>query len=136
MKKENQVTTVPEVEVSELQKALQVLSNKNLTSELIKSREFIDAREILDNTIKVLKAVDDASKSNIKKVVKEHFLITGENTIETDKFNYTYKTESTRTSFDTDSFKVDYPDLYPKYLKISAVSDSVTVTKVKEKTNK
>ncbi len=139
MENKNQVTNTSEVEVLDFQtvnKVLQILSNKNLTLEQIKSREYIEAREILDNTIKALKAVDDVSKNSIKEVVKAHFLGTGENTVKTKKFNYTYKTTSTRTSFDTDSFKVDYPDLYPKYVKVSMVSDSVTIAKVKEKTNK
>ena len=136
MENKNQVTTTFKVETSELQNALQILSNKDLTPEQIQSPEFIDAWELLNNTSDVVKTVMDTCKGRIKEVVKEHFLETGESTIKTDKFNYTYKTQSTRSSFDSNSFKVDYPDLYPKYIKVSEVSDSVTVSKVKEKTNK
>lgn len=133
MAENNQLVSISEVKTTELQNALQILNNKNLTPELIQSPEFIDAWEIIDNTAKVLDALVKASKNNIKDVVKEHFLETGENSIKTAKFNYTYKTESTRMTFDTETFKAEHPDLYTQYTKVSNVTDSVTVTKVKTK---
>lgn len=108
------------------------LEGVEVTSKLIKSADFQNQygslADLVDYLTKLKKAVD----AEIKEVIMQEYVETGEATISTDNYNFTYVSSSTKKSFDTKKFEKENPELYLKYTKVTSQSDSLRVTKKKK----
>lgn len=76
-----------------------------------------------------IKKADDEMRKNIIQAFEAHPDV---KTVKFEHLSLTYTPESTTTSFDTESFKKDYPELFEKYQKKSTRKSSVTITLSKE----
>lgn len=112
------------------------LEGVEITTTLIKSQDFQTQygglADLVDYLTKLKKAVD----AEIKEAIQKEYVETGESTISTDSYNFTYVSGSTKTSFDTKKFEEENPELYAKYTKLTNNSDSLRVTKKKKKEDK
>ena len=105
------------------------LLDVKISNELVTSEEFVNG---YTNLIAVSKYLEDLKKNldaGIKDFLKTQYLETGDATIESNGYKYTYIPETVRESLDTKNLKANDPELYKKYVKISNVSDSLRVTK-------
>lgn len=105
------------------------LLNVKISNELVTSDEFVNG---YTNLIAVSKYLEDLKKNldtSIKEFLKEQYFETGDTSVESNGYKYTYIPETVRESLDTKSLKANDPELYKKYVKISNVSDSLRVTK-------
>lgn len=127
-------TDKPSLEVGLNQIALaRKLDGVKISTDVVKSESFQEQYQGLTTLIDYLSQVKKAVDAGIKSVVMAEYEATGEGTISSDLYNYTYVAPSTRENFDTAKFKEEHPDLYIKYVKVGSVSDSIRVTKVKKK---
>lgn len=76
-----------------------------------------------------IKKTDDEMRKNIIQAFEAHPDV---KTIKFEHLTLTYTPEVATTSFDTDAFKKDYPELFEKYQKQSTRKSSVTITLSKE----
>lgn len=105
------------------------LAEITVTKELLTSDDFVDS---YTNLISVSKYLEDLKKNldnNIKEILKAQYFETGDSSIESNGYKYTYIPETVRESFDSKTLKSADPELYKQYVKISNVSDSMRVTK-------
>ena len=110
--------------------SLQTLETRSLTPEIIATQDFSQQYERLSILIKQLDDIKKRVDSEIKEIVQEHFLLTGNQSLVTDGYKYTYIPESIRESVDIKKLKQENPELYKKYVKISNVSGSMRATKL------
>lgn len=104
-----------------------------ITTALISSEDFGKKYDYLVSLTKYLEDIKKQVDSRIKEITKNQYYDTGENSVTNAGYKYTYIPESTKETFNTKEFKVDHPDLYKEYVRVSNVSDSVRTTKVKPK---
>ena len=76
-----------------------------------------------------IKKTDEEMRKSIIQAFEAHPDV---KTIKFEHLTLTYTPETTTTSFDTESFKKDYPELFEKYQKNSTRKASVTITLSKE----
>lgn len=105
------------------------LAEAELTKELIASDDFVGKYKILISTIEALTALKSTVDAKIKSVAEKHYFETGEPSIASNGYRYTYTPETTRESLNTKAFKTDHPDIYKEYVRVSIVSPSLRVTK-------
>lgn len=112
------------------------LEGVEITTALVKSQDFQvqygGLADLIDYLTKLKKTVD----AEIKETIQKEYVETGESTISTDSYSFTYVSGSTKQSFDTKKFAEENPELYAKYTKIVNSSDSLRVTKKKRKEDK
>lgn len=84
-----------------------------------------------------LAAIKEEVDAKVKELIKEQYLINGQNSVKSGSFSMTLIPENFRERFDMAKFKKEepalYEELYAKYKAISKVSDSLRVTKKKVK---
>lgn len=105
------------------------LATVQLTNELVASEDFVNN---YTNLIAASKYLEDLKKNidnSIKELVKEQYFETGEASIESNGYKYTYIPETVRESLDSKALKAADPELYKQYVKVSNVSDSLRITK-------
>ena len=107
------------------------LEGAEITTSLIKTQDFQEQYESLSDLVDYLSTLKKAIDSEIKEVIMKDYVETGESTISTDKYNFTYVGPSTKKGFDTKKLAEEHPDIYLKYVKISNVADSIRVAKKK-----
>lgn len=120
---------MPELERKEFSEEISALVGADVTKDLVASSDFNEKYNRLYITIKELNAIKEEIDLKIKTLIDASFLETGEATIVTEQYRFTYITGSFKESFDTKSFKRDYPELYNKYVKVISVKSCLKVTK-------
>ncbi len=104
-----------------------------ITTSLIASEDFAQKYNYIISLTKYLEDLKKGIDTRIKEITKVHYYDTGENSIVNKEYRYTYVPESTKETFDSKKFKVDNPDLYKQYVRVSNVSESLRTTKIKPK---
>lgn len=79
-------------------------------------------------SVKEIKARIEDRKARIY----DYMLTNGIKELKCNGGSYKLKSPSTRTNFNSSLFKVDYPDLYPKYTSVSEVKGSVSFSPSKD----
>ena len=105
------------------------LLDVKISNELVTSEEFVNG---YTNLIAVSKYLEDLKKNldaSIKEFLKEQYFETGDASVESNGYKYTYIPETVRETLDTKTLKANDPELYKKYVKVSNVADSMRVTK-------
>lgn len=94
---------------------------------------YIELIRTIDRLTDIKKRVDEKAKS----LIKEQYLIDGQNKVESESFNMTLIPESFRERFDLKAFAEAEPELYAelekKYTAISKVSDSLRITRKRKR---
>lgn len=103
------------------------------SKELIESEDFSKKYDALIALEKYIASVKEYVNNGIKEVVKENYYDTGESSISSEGNRYTYIPETVRESLDTKTLKIEEPETYKKYVKISPVKETFRVTKIKKK---
>lgn len=109
------------------------LDHVEISAEMVKSENFSLQYESLDDLIKYLTSIQKAVNTEIKKIIEKDYADSGVSSLKSDKYSFSYIAPSTKQTFDVNKFMEENPELYKKYLKTSNVSDSLRVTKKKEK---
>ncbi|MBO7735547.1 MAG: hypothetical protein J6S67_23480 [Methanobrevibacter sp.] len=109
------------------------LTGLSITEETMSTPEFVEQYNYLMSLTRYLEDVKRNVDEAIKQVVKEHYFETGENSMATPEYRYTYVPATTRETFNTKTFKSDHPETYREYVKVSDVADSIRLTKLKSK---
>ncbi len=109
------------------------LSTVEITKELIMSPQFAQKYEYLLSLESYITAVKAAVNEGLKSLAKDNYFETGESSITSGKYRYTYVPESTRESFNVKALKADDPEMYKKYVNVSPVKETFRVTKIEKK---
>ncbi len=104
-----------------------------ITKELISSPEFAEMYEVLANTLAYCENLKKTVDAGIKAKAEENYMATGEQSIVSFGYRYTYIPETVRETLNTKAFKTDHPDMYKEYVKVSSVSPTLRVTKIEKK---
>lgn len=104
-----------------------------ITKELISSPEFAEMYEVLANTLAYCENLKKTVDAGIKAKAEENYMATGEQSIVSSGYRYTYIPETVRETLNTKAFKADHPDMYKEYVKVSSVSPTLRVTKIEKK---
>ena len=102
-----------------------------ITPETIKTEEFAISYNYLVSLLQYANDLKHNVDEAIKAAARDHYLETGDNTLFSPEYRYTYVPGTTRESFNVQQFKVDDPMTYRKYVKVSQVNDSLRATKLK-----
>lgn len=113
-------------------KTLEKLEEK-LTFDLLVKEEFISDYDKLTTLIQELNNVKKTVDENIKDVLHERYLKTGEVTIDNEIYKMTYIPSSLRGRINSKKLKEEEPEIYEKYTHLTEVSSSLRVTKKKAK---
>lgn len=109
------------------------LAGIEITPEVVSSPEFAEMYEVFRNTKEWLDNLDKNFTAGIKAVAEKNYMETGEQSIVSPGYRYTYIPETVRESLNTKAFKADHPDMYKEYVKVSSVSPTLRVTKIEKK---
>lgn len=103
-----------------------------VTKELVASADFSQKYEYLLGLISYLDSIKKAVDSGVKEIVKDNYFETGESSVVSEGFRFTYVPATTREGVDTKKLKTENPELYKQYVKISNVNESFRVTALKK----
>lgn len=117
-----------EMEVSEALK-LSAVHIDDYSLELISSPEFEAEYSRMLHAIDKISEIKEIVNNKVKELMKEQYLVDGENRIEGNEFSMTYIPESFRERFDAKKFKEEHPTLHEKYTAVSRVKESVRVNR-------
>lgn len=109
----------------------QELEGVTLTPELLATPQFVAQYQQLVETAKRIAELKANVDSAIKDVVRERFLETGDATVISDGYRYTYVPETTAERFDSKALKAEDPIQYKRYVKVTHVSDSIRISPTK-----
>lgn len=114
------------------QRGLEHFTLETLTTEVF-DYAYVQLLMAMDK-LSAIKAEVDAK---VKELIKEQYLINGQNSVKSGSFSMTLIPENFRERFDMTKFKTEepalYEELYAKYKAISKVSDSLRIIKKKVK---
>lgn len=110
---------------------LSAVNIEDYTLELISSPEFEAEYSRMLHAIDTIGAIKKKVDDKVKELMKERYLIDGQNKIEGDAFNMTLIPENYRETFDVSAFKEAHPELYEQFKKITKVSDSLRINRKK-----
>ena len=131
MPKEKEEITL-ETGLSQVTKAHE-LDGVKVTTAVIKSDNFQEQYDSLSSLVEYLTQLKKAVDAEIKQVILDEYGKTGENSIKTDNYTFSYCSQSMRESVDSKRLKEELPDVYKEYVKVSFVADSIKVRKHKKK---
>ena len=97
---------------------LTIIQQNNLTAE---------ASNKLTELIRAIKALEEEEKQ-IREVIFKHMEANNIVKIENDDLRINFVIKSDRESFDTKTFKVDHPELYEEYVKMTPQKPSLVIT--------
>ena len=114
------------------QKGLEHFTLETLTTEVFDSA-YTQLLTAMDKLAAIKREVD----AKVKELIKEQYLIDGQNSVKSGSLSITLIPEKFRERFDMAKFKKEepalYEELYAKYKTISKVSDSLRVNRKKVK---
>lgn len=110
---------------------LSAVNIDDYTLELVSSPEFEAEYSRMLHAIDTINAIKKTVDTKVKELMRERYLVDGQNKIEGDAFNMTLIPENYRERFDTTAFKKAHPELFEKFKKISKVSDSLRINRKK-----
>lgn len=110
---------------------LSAVNIEDYTLELVSSPEFEAEYSRMLHAIDTIDTIKKTVNSKVKELMRERYLVDGQNKIEGDAFNMTLIPENYRETFDTAAFKEAHPDLFEQFKKISKVSDSLRINRKK-----
>ena len=138
-----EITKVEEITLSQqsltdLLTFLKKLNDTPLTEEMIRSEEFCNTYSLLEDLANSVTSVQKKVKDGILPILRENFIGSGETSIRTKDYLFTYKPSYQKNTFNMDLFKSAHPELAaelqsPSYYKISVAKDSITITPNKKK---
>jgi len=108
---------------------LSAVDVEDLTLELVSSPEFEAAYSRMLHAIDTINAIKKVVDTKVKELMKERYLVDGQNKIEGNAFSMTLIPESYRETFDTAAFKEAHPELFEQFKKITKVSDSLRINR-------
>lgn len=117
-----------EMEVSEALK-LSAVHIDDYSLDLISSPEFEAEYNRMLHAIDKISEIKEIVDNKVKELMKEQYLVNGENKIEGNEFSMTYIPESFRERFDAKKFKEEHPTLHKKYTAISKVKESLRINR-------
>lgn len=110
---------------------------EHFTLETLTTEVFDYAYIQLLTAMEKLAGIKEEVDAKVKELIKEQYLINGQNSVKSGSFSMTLIPESFRERFDMAKFKQEepalYEELYAKYKAISKVNDSLRVNKKKVK---
>jgi len=109
----------------------QELEEVNLTPELLATPQFVEQYQQLVEAAKRIAELKANVDSAIKNVVRDRFMETGDATVISDGYRYTYVPETTAERFDSKALKAADPIQYKRYVKVTHVSDSIRISPTK-----
>lgn len=112
------------------------LDKVEVSADLVKSENFSKSYDSLVELINYLKNIKETVDGEIKKIIEKNYQETGESSIKSEDFNFTYVAPSTKQDFDKKKLKEEQPDIYAKYTKVTDVSAQLRVTKRKKESEK
>lgn len=86
-------------------------------------KEVVDTIVTIEKEAKKLKEIQDKYKEELLKVMEENDVLK----IDIPELTITRKTATTRETFDSKALKIDMPEIYDDYVKITDVKGSVTI---------
>lgn len=110
------------------------LDKVEVSADLIKTENFSKSYDSLLNLIKYLESIKETVDGQVRKIIEDNYQETGETSIKTDSFNFTYVAPTTKQGFDKDKLKSEDPATYAKYIKVTNVKGQLKVTKRKKNT--
>lgn len=110
---------------------LRAVNVEDYTFELISSPEFEAEYSRMLHAIDTINDIKKQVDSKVKELMKERYLVDGQNKIEGEIFSMTLIPENYRETFDVSSFKKAHPDLFEKFKKMTKVSDSLRINRKK-----
>ena len=110
---------------------LSAVNIEDYTLELVSSPEFEAEYSRMLHAIDTIDAIKKKVNSKVKELMRERYLVDGQNKIEGDAFNMTLIPENYRETFDTSAFKKAHPELFEQFKRISKVSDSLRINRKK-----
>lgn len=110
---------------------LSAVNIEDYTLELVSSPEFEAEYSRMLHAIDTIDAIKKTVNDKVKELMKERYLVDGENKIEGDAFNMTLIPENYRETFDTAAFKEAHPELFEQFKKVSKVRDSIRINRKK-----
>lgn len=87
----------------------------------------IEVQQQITDIEKQVKALDE-QKKRIRELLLSEMEAKGIKKLDNDFFSVTYVAPTYKETFDSKKFKVDYEDLYNKYVKISDVKSQIKVS--------
>ena len=108
-------------------KELGSLTQKTLTRDIVISQDFNEQYANLLNYIKQLEDLKTLVDNQMKPILEQEYIKTGNASIESTGCRITYVPESTRETFDSKKFKEQQPELYKQFIKVSPTSASLRV---------
>jgi predicted phage-related endonuclease len=121
-----EVVTVEEPD-GEAMKTLQEIAGGEITIDVIKSKDFVNAYPMLNKALDMLGQLKASIDAKMKEAIRTEYLKDGTNKVETDTFTVTFVAGSIRKTFDSKKLKEDHPDVYEQYAKESLASDSIRI---------
>lgn len=113
--------------MEELLPAQVEMLKQELTLEVIRSDDFVSVYSKVDLEIARLTELKKAADASMKKVMREEYLRTGNQTIKAGNMSVTFVPGGVREAFDAKAFKEENPDMYSKYVKTSATAEALRV---------
>lgn len=110
---------------------LSAVNIEDFTLELISSPEFEAEYSRMLHAIDTIDAIKKKVDSKVKELMKERYLIDGQNKIEGEFFSMTLIPENYRETFDVTAFKEAHPELFGQFKKVTKVRDSLRINRKK-----
>lgn len=111
----------------------QELEEVTFTPELLATPQFTAQYQQLVEAAKRIAELKASVDSAIKNIVRDRFMETGDATVISDGYRYTYVPETTAERFDSKALKAEDPLQYKRYVKVTHVSDSIRISPTKSK---
>lgn len=112
---------------------LSAVSIEDYTFEIVSSPEFEAEYSRMLHAIDTLNAIKKKVDSRVKELMKEKYLMEGQNKIEGEILSMTLIPESYRETFDISSFRRAYPELYEQFKKVTKVNESLRINRKERK---
>ena len=108
---------------------LSAVNIEDYTFEIVSSPEFEAEYSRMLHAIDTLNAIKKKVDSKVKELMKERYLMEGQNKIEGEILSMTLIPESYRETFDIPSFRRAYPELYEQFKKKVKVNESLRINR-------
>lgn len=108
---------------------LSAVNIEDYTFEIVSSPEFEAEYSRMLHAIDTLNAIKKKVDSKVKELMKEKYIMEGQNKIEGEILSMTLIPESYRETFDVSAFRRAYPELYEQFKKVTKVNESLRINR-------
>lgn len=110
---------------------LSAVNVEDFTLELVSSPEFEAEYSRMLHAIDAIDAIKKKVDSKVKELMRERYLVNGQNKIEGEIFSMTLIPENYRETFDVSAFKEAHPELFEQFKKVTKVRESLRINRKK-----